>query len=130
MRRGVARHPARRGVRVAGVRGVLAALREVPAEAGLEEGAARGALGLGAAESGVKRGDEREHVGGKLVERDLIERDLICLASRDLVFGVRSEVFNGIIPYQRVIPSAILCPRRARALLYLQSALNQHPFTD
>ena len=63
MRRGEAQHLARRGVCAAGMRGVLAELREVSTEAGLEEGAARGALGLGAAERVVECGDECEHSG-------------------------------------------------------------------
>ena len=45
------------------------ALREVAAEAGLEH-AARGALGGGVATRGVEAGDDFEHVGGELVERD------------------------------------------------------------
>ena len=69
MRRGVARHPARRGVRVAGVRGVLAALREVSAQAGLEDSAGV-VLVVSAAACQVIPSDELQHVGGELVERD------------------------------------------------------------
>ena len=67
MCRGVARHFARGVGHEAGVRGILAALREVPAQAGLEVGAAV-ALGValvGAAAGQVIRSDELQHVGGE-----------------------------------------------------------------
>ena len=69
MRCDVALSLERGGIRVAGMRRVLTALREVAAEAGLEH-AARGALGGGVATRGVEAGDDFEHVGGELVERD------------------------------------------------------------
>ena len=69
----IARHPARGVGREAGVRGVfawiLAALREVPAQAGLEAGAGV-VLVVGAAAGQVIRPHELQHVGGERVERD------------------------------------------------------------
>ena len=69
MRGGVARHFARGVGHEAGVRGVVAALREVPAQAGLEVGAGV-ALFVSAAACQVIRHDELEHVGGELVQWD------------------------------------------------------------
>ena len=63
--RGVARHFAPRIRHVAGVRGVVAALREVPAQAGLEVSA-----GAGAATGGVVLPNEIKHVVRERVEWD------------------------------------------------------------
>ena len=73
MRGGVARHFAPRIRHEAGVRGVVAALREVAAQAGLEHSAGVAlvvALFVSAAACQVIPPDELEHVGGELVERD------------------------------------------------------------
>ena len=63
--RRVARHFARGVGHEAGVGRVFAALREVPAQAGLEVGA-----GAGAATGGVVLPNEIKHVVGERVERD------------------------------------------------------------
>ena len=60
---------ARRVGHEAGVRGVVAALREVPAQAGLEHSAGV-ALVVGAAACQVIPPDELQHVGGELVQWD------------------------------------------------------------
>ena len=60
---------ARRVGHEAGVRGVVAALREVPAQAGLEVGAGV-TLVVSAATGGVVLPNEIEHVVGERVERD------------------------------------------------------------
>ena len=69
VRGGVAGHFARRVGHEAGVRGVVAALREVPAQAGLEVGAGV-ALFVSAAACQVIPPDEFEHVVGELVQWD------------------------------------------------------------
>ena len=73
VRGGVAGHFAPRIRHEAGVGGVVAALREVPAQAGLEHSAGVAlvvALFVGAAACQVIRHDELEHFVGELVERD------------------------------------------------------------
>ena len=73
MRREIARHPARRVGHEAGVRGVFAALREVPAQAGLEVSSGvvlRVALFVGAAACQVIPPNELEYVFGERVEWD------------------------------------------------------------
>ena len=72
MRREIARHPARGVQEVgheAGVRGVFAALREVPAQAGLKHSAGV-ALFVSTAACQVIPPDEFEHVVGERVYRD------------------------------------------------------------
>ena len=69
MGRRVARHFARGVGHEAGVRGVVAALREVAAQAGLEH-CAGVALFVSAAACQVIPPDELEHVVGELVEWD------------------------------------------------------------
>ena len=66
---GIARHPARRVGHEAGVGRLLAALREVPAQAGLEVGAGEVLL-VGAEAGQVIPPNEIQHVGGERVERD------------------------------------------------------------
>ena len=73
VRQEIARQPARGVGREAGVGRVVAALREVPAQAGLEDCAGVVlvvALFVGAAAGQVIRPDELQHVGGERVERD------------------------------------------------------------
>jgi hypothetical protein len=63
VRGGIARHPARGVGHEAGVGRLLAALREVPAQAGE-------VLFVGAAACQVIPSNELQHVGGERVERD------------------------------------------------------------
>ena len=69
MRGKIARHFARRIRHEAGVGGVVAALREVAAQAGLEVGAGV-VLVVSAPTCQVIPPDEFEHVGGELVQWD------------------------------------------------------------
>jgi len=69
VRGGIARHPARGVGHEAGVGRLLAALREVPAQAGLEDSAGE-VLFVGAAACQVIPSNELQHVGGERVERD------------------------------------------------------------
>ena len=65
----IARHPARRVGHEAGVGRVFAALREVPAQAGLKHSAGV-VLFVSAAAGQVVPPNEIQHVGGERVERD------------------------------------------------------------